>query len=147
MYVKASDALEIKWGYSVRFPSLQAIWEGAPRQGITSMVGGKCITHPFKIKFHGWWEIQNFRVIKSQRDSVCGRFLLLPWRFLVLSLALPPWQLTARHFSLWPEAKRVHVHPLGKCAVSFVSWPTKTCHQWKTSAKVSRLPQVPSPLP
>lgn len=90
MYVNASDALEIKWGYSISvpvpFPSLRAIWEAAPRQGITSTVGSKCITHPFKIKFHGWWEVQDVRVIRSlcviPPYCYSGTFCYCPWLFL-----------------------------------------------------------------
>lgn len=101
---------EIKWGYSISvpvpFPSLQAIWEVSPRQGIMSMVGGKCVLIPSKLNFMVG---EKFKTSESfgHKETLCG----LSTVTLALSgivLGSSSWQLTAQHFSSWPEASSAY---------------------------------------
>lgn len=113
---------------------------------------GKCSAYPIKIKFHGWREIKDFRVISSQRDSMCGPFLLLLWHFLALSLALPPWQLTADSLTLFLRGQKLSecmfIHLANVLFPLCLSQPKHAIngrHQPKIFSV--RLPQVPSHLP
>lgn len=105
---------------SVPFPSLRAIWEVAPRHQVCGQWISVALI-PSKLNFTVGEKLKISESL-AHKGTPCvvpsyyysGIFWHCPWLFLPDS-----WQ--PHPFSSWPEAKWVHVHPLGKCAVSFVS--------------------------